>query len=180
MSKTFDFAVNYTLENEGGFTIDSGGPTNFGITIPDYATFYGKNQDEVTSKDIQNLPISAAELIYYKLYWMPIWCDRMTSKSIVTSIFDVGVNLGLLKTIQFAQITCANEGYKIKVDKQMGPYTLEALNTIEEKSFVPYFSSLVSNYYERIIEFNPEKYSLYKEGWLNRAKRLLTLLEISN
>jgi lysozyme family protein len=164
-------SIQYVLENEGGYTVDDGGPTNYGIVEEDLATFLGVSVSQITAQDIKDLTVGQATAIYKKQYWDVMQLDSVTDQNMATAIFDMGVNMGVFEG---ARLTQAVVG--VAADGIIGPITLAALNATNAQAFIPPFEQLVIDHYLAIEESDPAEYEQYLRGWENRAKRLLTLV----
>ena len=167
----FKQALEYTFTNEGSaFTNnpeDRGGPTRWGIT---QGILQAWRKQPVTIEDVQALTQSEAEAIYQSLFWAPLRLDEIDSQAIATALFDMSVNLGPANSVFIAQKVLG----LAKDDSILGPQTRAELNTWDPKHFLWDFSVAVANYYTAIVEANPAKKE-FLDGWLARAKRLLTL-----
>src|ERR1017187_6407498 len=98
----FNRAIDYVLANEGGFVSnpnDSGGATNFGITIP-ILTSYRKKQ--VSYADIQALTQDEAKRIYELFFWDRLHISGL-NQSVATAILDTAVNQGQATAIKLTQ-----------------------------------------------------------------------------
>lgn len=94
MKQNYDKCLPRLLKDEGGYTndpSDSGGATNYGITIADYKKYINKNG---TSTDVKNMSVDQAKAIYRSKYWDALGCDDLPS-GVDYSCFDYGVNSGL-------------------------------------------------------------------------------------
>lgn len=94
MKNNFNDCVNRVLESEGGYTndpSDSGGPTNFGITIVDYRKYVNKRG---VALDVRNMSKAQAINIYKSKYWDALNCDNL-SGGVDYTCFDYGVNSGI-------------------------------------------------------------------------------------
>jgi lysozyme family protein len=94
MKQNYDFCVSEVLKSEGGYTndpSDSGGATNFGITIADYRKYINPNG---TPTDVKNMKVEDAKKIYKARYWDALDCDSLRS-GVDFTVFDYGVNSGL-------------------------------------------------------------------------------------
>jgi lysozyme family protein len=87
------------LTDEGGYSNlknDSGGATNYGITIGDVRRFIKKN---ATPSDVKNLTKADAANIYKSKYWDAMGCDDLPS-GIDYCVFDYGVNSGISRALK--------------------------------------------------------------------------------
>jgi lysozyme family protein len=84
--KTFDDAFDALMGTEGGYTVDNGGPTMWGVTER-VARAWGYKGD------MQDLPRETAKLIAKQKYWDPYQCDQFDAR-IAFQVFDAAYNGG--------------------------------------------------------------------------------------
>ena len=166
----FKKAVAYVILNEGSeYTNDpddAGGPTKFGITQEDLATW---RRRPVSPDDVRNLTQDEAEQIYEAFYWLPLGCDKILDQGISTAIMDSGVLDGIVTCARWAQqIVGTNQ------DGHIGPLTEAALNRTSTNTFIDNLVAIITRHYEAIVAAHPQDKKFLK-GWLNRADRLKTL-----
>jgi len=172
----FEFAFNYLLSNEGGFSSDpddAGGPTRWGITQETASRWVGRH---LSTEEMKSLTLDQAKAIYRAWFWLLLKCDEIPDRSIATAIFDIGVNCGMNTASKLAQKACQDSGYLIKADGHIGDNTIKALIRVDSKVFIHNFAARVRKHYETLIANNP-KLKKFEVGWLARADRLLTLAE---
>lgn len=83
---SWDVSVGFVLQMEGGYVNDPndpGGETNYGISKRSYPNL-----------DIKNLTVDQAKEIYYKDFWLPARCDKL-SAPLALVVLDAAVNMGL-------------------------------------------------------------------------------------
>jgi len=169
----FNQAIDYVLENEGGFVSnpnDSGGPTNFGITVPMLTSY---RQKQVNFLDIKNLTQAEAKMLYQSFFWDRLRISGLP-QAIATAILDTAVNQGQATAIKMAQHCLGNA---ILPDGVMGPETLQALDKANPQMFIySYVGFLQDRYADFCI--NATNQIIFLKGWLRRSRRLFTLLEI--
>jgi len=171
----FKKALEYVLVNEGGYSDipeDAGGATNLGITINEYSKWVGH---PVSKEDMKRLTLDDVAPIYEKNYWLLPQCDKMNSTAVATCVFDMCVNFGPYAASKMAQSACNLLGSHLYVDGKIGPLSLAELNRHDPHAFVTTFEQLVEQRYQGIVANNPSQRTFLK-GWMNRAKRLLTLV----
>jgi hypothetical protein len=80
-------ALPFTLEREGGYTVDSGGETWRGVSAKQYPHL----RDRIIARDLSDAEVA---MIYLKDYWIPAGCDALPYP-LDCVVFDCAVNLGL-------------------------------------------------------------------------------------
>jgi len=150
-------ALEKTLKWEGGYTVDTGGKTKFGISQKAYPNL-----------DIPNLTLDQAKEIYKRDYWNRIQGDYIKSQKTAAALFDYAVNAGVSAAIKAAQTVLKRRGFPVSIDGKIGAATLAAINATGD-----ILGDLVTqervNFYERLAKGNPAKYGIYLKGWLKRA-----------
>lgn len=114
---TFETAVEFILEHEGGYSNDSadaGGETNFGISRRSYPDL-----------DIKNLTQVKAMAIYRKDFWDRCRCGELPH-GLDLLVFDACVNQGVVPAIRMLQ-----QSLSMTQDGIVGPMTLRAANRID-------------------------------------------------
>lgn len=172
MENNFQFSVDYTLKNEGGFVNnprDPGGATNWGITAVSLAAF---RNNAVTTDDVKALQHEEAYEIYHRNFWKPLKLGYVNSPKICTAVFDIAVNRGISAAVKYAQ-----EATKMTIDDNLGEKTLAALNGISDMNFIVRFATIVQHGYVELALEKPEQRLGFLPGWSARAMRLLTLID---
>jgi lysozyme family protein len=170
----FDFAFNYLMVDEGGYTndkFDSGGPTNWGITHDDLAKWLER---PVTQNDVKNLTKDEAKQIYHSFYWSPLNLDSVKDQRISTAIFDIGVVCWIYEAATMSQRALNAFGAGLQIDGHLGPKSVNALNQVSAPLFIRGLSSLVETHFRAIVAVHPND-AVFLNGWVNRSRRLLTL-----
>lgn len=91
-------------KGEGGYVNnprDPGGPTNMGITIATLSHEFGRR---ATAEDVRRMDASTAMRIYQKKYWNAVGADNLPI-GVDLMIFDIAVNSGVGRALQFAKQT---------------------------------------------------------------------------
>ncbi len=172
----FDLAFSYTVGNEGGYTNDthdSGGPTNWGITQHDLSVYLGH---PASIQDVKSMSSDTAKAIYKRSYWDPLGLDAIVHYGVAAALFDIGVVRGIGVPPKYAQNICNNHGALLVVDGHIGPKTLGAINALSPSVFIKEFAQMVERGFRSIAMNNPTQ-NKFLGGWINRAHRLLTLIE---
>lgn len=149
---TFDSAVRFVLQEEGGSAItndshDHGGLTRFGISKTAHPDV-----------DIANLTEAQAIQIYHDDYWVPCQCDRLPPVT-ACIVFDTAVNQGVGAAIRILQ-----QALEVTVDGLIGPKTVAAAQSREDR---PFINELIAR---RLVVYglNPQ-FTHYGLGWTRRS-----------
>jgi type VI secretion system secreted protein VgrG len=177
LNEAFERAVMYVLQNEGGFVndpLDSGGATNMGVTQDTVSRWQNA---PATIEDVKTLSLAEIKDIYFFEYYKPLGCEQLSKSSVTTCILDTGVLYGLVIAARLAQQAVNScGGTLIDVDGHIGPQSVAALNNVNEHAFVCAYHAHVLARIEEIIARYP-KNERFRNGWTNRAIRLLTLVK---
>lgn len=180
---SFDAAVAFTFENEGGYADvagDPGGPTRYGITLETMKAALGSRADlngdgHIDADDVKMLPRDQARAIYRERYWDRPGFENIRDQRIATKVFDMGANASpraAVVLLQRAICHAAPPGVEHpRDDGELGPKTLAALAACEPDVVLGAFISEQKGFYLRCIEHDPVKVK-FKAGWLARADRL--------
>lgn len=171
-----DTALAYTFKNEGSYSDnphDRGGATSgFGITISELARW---RKHPVSKLDVKNMTAQEAKDIYEAWYWRPLACDRIQDVGVAVAMFDLGVVRGIGVPPKYAQRVCNQHGAGLVPDGHLGPLSLAAINALEPSVFIRDFSAMAEAGFRSIVAGNPSQ-GVFLKGWVNRARRLLTLI----
>lgn len=164
----FKKVLNQTLQFEGGYTVDNGGPTNYGVRQDIYNSYAKKNG--LASKDVRNLKYGEVKDFYKQNYWEGPKINLLP-REIASSVFDYGVNAGQGKAIMAVQ-----EIVGAKPDGVIGPKTIKAINKYVEANGVELLHKQILDnrveHYNKLVINNPQKYQKYLSGWLNRVNKI--------
>lgn len=157
-------SLTYVLQNEGGASYtdhphDKGGPTKWGITLKELTIW---RHHPCTSNDVRQLEEDEACQIYKINYWDALKLDTINDQNIATALFDVAVNRGVGCARQYAAYVCQ-------------ALQKPTVNDCEHREFIKTLAIRCRDGYLHIIASHPDQV-VFKNGWLNRASRLLTLI----
>jgi len=144
---SFDIALKYTLQFEGGYCNvpgDKGGETNKGITKAVYDDYRKKNSLPIQS--VKNISDKEVHDIYYKQYWLAAGCDKLSDKLAIV-VFDFSVNSGTSRAKRYLTLTQDPNKY---LDLRAG-------------------------FFKKIVQNNPSQKKFLK-GWLNRVENLRKII----
>lgn len=169
MSKNKEDIINRIIDVEGGYVndlLDSGGETNFGITI-------AVARENDFKGDMKDLPRELAYKIYEKQYW-----DKMNADSypipLANKLVDMAVNLGVSKASTFLQQSVnLFTDFNMKEDGIIGSYTISCLNQALKRHkhglavMIKSLNCLQGHHYINISEKYP-KNKKFIYGWFNQ------------
>ena len=188
---SFEKALDQILKNEGVFNgktgyvnskNDSGGETNYGITI-------AKARECGYKGKMCDLPKEKAVAIYKNEYWIKSGADRVSELSfnIAFLLFDFAVNSGVANAVKKIQ-KVFNEKYgidpRLAIDGIFGNKTLNAFNTLRSYKnnnefifieFERYYISEILKYYTSLKNPNTG-FSKNGAGWINRMSNNICFL----
>jgi lysozyme family protein len=184
----FNKCVDFVFSNEGGFVVDDGGATNWGITakylMASRLWKYDFNKDGyIDQSDMKLFSKKDATDVYQSLFNRNHY-NMLDSDDIAMRVFDMCVNSGYPIANKMLQscynnllgvITAPKDLLKIKrllVDGMIGKVTIAAINSLcakDTNSLVLMYKAARSNYYKELAERNPGKYRKDAKGWQKRA-----------
>lgn len=172
----FDNILKTTLGYEGGFTVDSGGPTNLGITQNTLNAY--RKEKGLPFQDVKSLDVDSAKEIYRDKYYSTPNIDKVPSLKAKTALFDLSVNSGPQRAIKTLQEIVGAEQ-----DGSFGPKTQAAteeyIKQYGEDALAKEIINKRKNFLKGLIQQNPDKYKQYEKGWMNRINDLRKKLDLS-
>lgn len=148
---TFDEAVEYILQFEGGYVNDPNDPGG--------ETRYGISKRAFPNLDIKSLTLMQAKEVYRIHYWVACQCDLLPPY-LRLMVFDCAVNQGSLKAARILQ-----EAVKVFIDGNIGPITLREAKNSDPQDTLSYYAM------RRHLDYTKNlRWDLYGKGW---SKRLL-------
>lgn len=172
----FDKAIPDILAHEGGDRYtnrphDRGGPTKYGITQRTLAASRGH---PVTPDEVKALTEPEARVIYRAWYWEKCWCDQIQNQIVATKIFDIAVNLGVMRRGEDAAeilqqaINLCTRPDRVRVDGWIGAETIAGVNECDPIRLLGALCLLQRDYYLELITHDPTQEE-NRAGWLARA-----------
>lgn len=184
----FEKVLSQTLKNEGvvnsktGYVHsknDSGGETNYGITIETARAcgYRGKMCD---------IPFNTVKEIYYNEFWKKTSAGNIPSFNISFLLFDFAVNAGVTNACKKLQtaLNKYNRFAELKIDGIIGQKTLKELKNIAMKGDVLEFYKLQNLYIAEILSYytslkNPNTgFTKNGAGWVNRVVKNINFLSL--
>jgi lysozyme family protein len=165
----FSNILQNTLSHEGDYTVDVGGPTNQGITQKSY-DLYSANKG-LKNKSVKDVLPDEVNKFYYDEFYKAPKIDQLPYPKVKGVLFDYAVNSGTGRAVKELQ-----KELGVEVDGNIGLQTLNALDKYITKYGENFLAHQIlnrrANFYQKLVEKNPEKYSKYLTGWTNRISSL--------
>ena len=137
---------------------DKGGPTNKGVTLATFRSFYGSNK---TIQDLKNITDEQWMHIFKTGFWDKWNADRISSQSIANLVVDWLYHSGK------HGITKVQKVLGVKVDGIVGPKTLAALNSQDPQTLFQKIHSARESFMRSLYNFK-----FYGKGFLNRLNSI--------
>ena len=168
-SPQFDHALAHVLEMEGGYSddpADPGGPTNFGITLADYARFKNTKLD-AASRDalidgLRHIPPTDVRAIYAASYWIASGSANLPPP-LAFFHFDTAVNMGTGTAIRMLQTALG-----CPIDGEFGAQTQAAAVEADPAGLLELLAGLRRRRYRALPAFKT-----FGRGWLSRVDTTL-------
>ena len=181
----FKKCVDFILENEGGFTVDTGGATNFGITakylMANRLWKYDLSKDGYIDQSEMKRFSKKDAISVYKMLFEHNYYNKINSDDIAMRVFDMCVNAGGKIANKMLQCCCNDikaydkdgRNYDVLfIDGIVGKQTIYFINKLTNpQNLINEYKIARAKYYTALSESNPGKYGKYLKGWLNRAQR---------
>ena len=186
--------IDSVVSVEGGYVDnpdDSGGETNFGITLT-VANTHSKALKEKFNWNgtMKSFTKPMAKYVYEVDYWAKLKLDDIykISPFLADKLFDLGVNVGKARAAKWLQEALnvfnrkAKDYKDINVDGGIGNETLTALNALikvrgKDKAIKTLLKALITRqgaHYQEIAR-DSEKNETFMWGWFERLDRHLDL-----
>lgn len=163
----FDYAIDIVLEQEGLFTIDSGGPTKYGITLQSLDIDIDGDGD-IDIDDIKKLTRDQAIVFYKMKWWDKYRYYKIVDQYIAAKVFSLAVNMGARQAGKIIQRAVRSCGLLLKEDGVLGPVSMGIINGLDANLLIVGIRSEAAGFY-RLIASKNDGYEKYLNGWLNRA-----------
>ena len=153
----------FIFKAEGGYSDtpgDSGGPTNFGITLATLKAYDGNQA--LTADDVKKLAPATATEIYRTAYWNRMQCGALPA-GLDLEVFDFGVNSGAAESVKTLQKIVG-----VTPDGSIGPITLAAVGQLNAADLVARFAQARLAFYQSLNK--PE----FEQGWTTRVAQIQT------
>ena len=179
--------VNTILAHEGGFVddpYDTGGATNYGISLRFLRALQGDLKTSPTEKDplhtgdydsdgdldiedVRHLTKAQAIEIYHKYFWLPYHYETLPEK-VRAKVFDMAVNMGPRQSHKILQRSLRACGQDIAEDGILGPRTRGACQKENPDHLTIALRCEAAGFYRSLTAQKPNL-NRYLKGWLQRA-----------
>ena len=167
MNSNFFAALKFTRDAEGGFTVDDGGPTNFGITQSTYDDYRESLGSEPQS--VKLITQGEVQAIMQTEYWQPSHCDQLPLRLSVCQ-FDAAINSGPTEAVRMLQ-----EALGISADGDFGPITYGAVLGCNDTETAQKYLDVRTAFLRDICQGEDPHIRL--DGYMNRIANLRAYLK---
>ncbi|HMG15465.1 MAG TPA: glycosyl hydrolase 108 family protein [Saprospiraceae bacterium] len=176
---TFEMAVKYVLDNEGGFSDnpkDRGGATNRGVSLrflkslpTEKLRLYGifSEPNEMTIMDLTD---DQTRKIFHGEFWQHAPFEMINDQGVCNYVFSMAIHMGIapaIKCVQRAIWAISKDRSILKDDGILGSNTLHYINYLDGHIESTLRSECAGDY-RTIVARYPEQ-NEFIDGWLNRA-----------
>ena len=180
---TFNDAFDITMKHEGGYSNDPddvGGETCRGISRRYNPSWPGWVIIDATKPNINFKDLDVLVRDFYKAYYWDInRLDEITNQDVANEIFDVGVNIGVVRAVKFLQkalnyLNRNEHSYNdLVVDGKIGSATFKALKYIlnhhDVDILLKIMNVLQGMHYLNYMKKSPTQ-EKYARGWFSRVE----------
>jgi lysozyme family protein len=155
---SFENCLAETLKWEGGWSNhkdDPGGPTMRGVIQRVYDAW--RHRNGLPKRSVRNIEEHELQAIYRENYWQLVRGDELPA-GVDLTVFDYGVNSGPSRSISHLQ-----EVLGLKVDGNMGPITIDAVNAADPVEIVKKLCARRRKFIRQI-----KTYKTFGKGWESR------------
>jgi len=185
----FEEAFKITMKNEGFYSFsanDRGGETFRGIARNFHPEWAGWDiidslKENNLLSDIPDHENFILDVLTKKFYREKYWLNRRVNLGVISQkhpkvaieLFDIAVNMGVLRAAQFVQrtVNILNKdeklGNNLKVDGWVGAKTISEIDKYRESYLLKLIILLKAKHYIDIVESN-ETQEKFIRGWINR------------
>jgi len=162
MEATFNLSLGYVYFDEGGYTVDQGGPTNLGVTQNTLSEYLGR---PATISEVQALVPATAAPVYHKLFWMAANCGLLPV-GLDYFIFDAAVQHGAKEATIMLQ-----RGLGMLPDGTFGLHTQTAVAALAAPAYNALESCVLARaaFYQSLGAW---KSGQDTNGWTNRQLKV--------
>lgn len=173
-SDHFDYCFEHVIGIEGGYSnhpADRGGPTKYGVTLNTLK--HWRRDMTLKAGDVKVLTLDEAKQIYKARYWDKWSLDAVESRLSALCLFDQAINWGIGTSVQKRAQLAANKcgDFNLRIDGDIGPKTLEAINQAHDKEFCFHYVSLAQDKYVSLVKSRASQI-VFLAGWINRTQKL--------
>src|ERR1700735_2117932 len=158
---SFAQCIPVILQSEGGYTVDDGGPTNLGVTIPMWAAYKRVPANAISPMDIKALTVADVTPFYEVEFYNPCHCPQCPA-GLDLMVFDEGVNEGQGRALRHLQ-----EALGVTVDGNFGPASMAALAACDAIATINKIHDDNAAYYQSLDAAYPND----EKGWQARNDR---------
>jgi len=163
------------IETEGGYVndpYDSGGPTNYGVTLHTFSAYVGH---EASIEELQQMTKEQAADIFLSEYYL-VPNINLLPQSIQYIVTDMSVNHGRMTGVEILQVALnsflpIDNLKQISIDGIIGPITVRSsiavINKFTSKALINKICDFREALYQELVVEHPTN-KRFIVGWTNR------------
>ena len=148
-------ALTYLYGEEGGYTVDAGGPTRWGVTEA-VARSHGY------AGDMRDYPIEEASRVYKPDYWDAVRADELP-EAVRFAVFDLAVNSGPHEACRILQRAAG-----VVDDGELGPQSMAAIASASPDALLRKVCG-----YRELLMIGLGNWPVDGKGWIRRVATIL-------
>ena len=152
---TYADALTYLYGEEGGYTVDAGGPTRWGVTEA-VARAHGY------AGDMQSYPLQDASPVYKPDYWDAVRADELP-EAVRFAVFDLAVNSGAHEARRILQRAAG-----VVDDGDLGPQSMAAIAAENPDALLRRVCG-----YRELLMIGLSNWPTDSKGWIRRVATIL-------
>ena len=178
----FEPALEILLRLEKGFVDhpnDPGGATNLGWSLRSLKKVGDEDEDgwrdgdldhdgDVDIDDILAMTRADASTLYRGQWWDRYRYDLLRAQVIANKVLDLSVNTGAGRAHRILQEALGRSRRRVKVDGQLGPITLKAVNSVDAHQMLADLRLEALTFYRQLVSPKPAM-TVFLRGWERRA-----------
>ena len=171
---SFEAAIPYILEHEGGWTddpADPGGVTNFGVSLRliRHMGFDVNHDGDIDGDDIAALTKAQAIEVFRTQWWERYQYATLGAQLVAEKVFDLSVNTGPGQAHRILQRALrAAGGVELVEDGIIGPKTWTVARAADPWALRVALRSEAAGFY-RLLATQKPSLGVFLNGWLRRA-----------
>lgn len=165
---------------EGGYVNhpnDRGGPTNAGVTLGTWNQYAARNGWQQGVEGLKRMNPSQYATIIHS-FWDLSGAGKMRSEAVAFLLAEGFWGGGYYELMAHQRAFNRAFGGNLVVDGAIGPKSVEAFNSVDQKRLYQVLDKSRRQYYDAVAQ-QPNQ-SVFRAGWFNRINKGASIIEANN